>query len=193
MVAQIQIVDWLFYDNGKTARVLCSRASKKWEVNHSNVFGIPSCPPVMMKLTLRKISLSEGELVNCRVMLIQPQGMTMKQLDIFRTKVMRKKTHGNAMKIHGNAAHPLGSPEGALTKPYRKDCPLLDDVEANQVEATASPRFPYPLKTRAPRRGSFMTYLLFGMERILIIKQNLTSSCFEVGYRLPGPKGPKQG
>ena len=78
------------------------------------------------------------------------------------------------MMIHGNAAHPLGSPEGALTKPYRKECPLLDDVEANQVEATASPRFPYPLKIRAPRRGSFMTFRLFGTERILITKLGLT-------------------
>ena len=162
MVAQIQIVDWLFYDNGKTARVLCSRASKKWEVNHSNVFGIPSCPPVMMTLALRKISLSEGELVDCRVMLTLPQDMTMKLQDIFHILAMRKKTLLHMM-IHGNAALPLGSPEGAQTRPYRKVSLTLGDVEANQVEATASPRFPYPLKTRAPRRGSFMMFRLFGL------------------------------
>ena len=191
MVAQIQIVDWLFYDNGITARVLCSRASKKGEVNPSTHLGIPSCLRKKMKPTLQKISLSEGELVDCRVMLTLPQDMTMKLQDTFHIRAMRKKIHLHMM-IHGNAL-PLGIPEGAQTTPYRKVSLVVDDVEANQVEATASLRFPYPLKTKAPRSGSFMMFLLFGMERILIIKQNLTSSCFEVGYRPPGPKTPKQG
>ena len=78
MVAQIQIVDWLFYDNGTIARVPCSRASKKGEVNPSTHLGNPSCLRKKMKPTLQKISLSEGELVECRVMLTPILDMTMR-------------------------------------------------------------------------------------------------------------------
>ena len=94
-----------------------------------------------MKPTLQKISLSEGELVNCRVMLTRPQDMTTKLQDIFHIRAMKRMIHSYMM-IRG--ALPLGSPEEAQTILYREVSLVLDDVEANQAEAAASHRFPYP-------------------------------------------------
>jgi len=136
------------------------------------------------------ISLSEGELVNWRVM--HPSILDMKEQDIIHFPAMKRMIHLHMM-IPGHALL-LGSiPEGAQMRLYLKVSLSLDDVEANRPKLAASHRFPYPLKTRAPPSESFMMCRLFGMARILIIKQNHTLNCFEVGYRRPGPKRPKQG
>ena len=124
---QIQIVDWLFYDNGKRERTALSHLKERGGNPFYLLRLFPSCLRERRMVPLRMISLSE---VNWRARLHRQ--------DIVHSMATTMMILLHIV-IHGQAV-PLGSPEGTLMRYYLKVSLVLGDGGVNLRKLAASHR-----------------------------------------------------
>ena len=124
---QIQIVDWLFYDNGKRERTTLSHLKERGGNPFYLLRLFPSCLREQRMITLRMHSLSESK---WRAWLHPVQDIT----HFMATTMIL-----SHIVIHGQAV-PLGSPEGTLMRYYLKVSLVLGDGGVNLRKLAASHR-----------------------------------------------------